>query len=90
VLASNYFLMTLIRISITQGVTLVSYNFSPVEALEFTPSSLILVPLICGLENYGIIDSALPTRRFLIVDLIEQGHLLIVGGPVIFKFFGVH
>jgi hypothetical protein len=55
-----------------------------VKALEFRLSSPILVPLLCGLKNYGIISSALPAGSFLIVNLIEQGHLLVVGGPMIF------
>jgi hypothetical protein len=54
-----------------------------VEALEFGTSP-ILVPLICGLKNHGIVGSALPGRRFLIINLIEQGYLLIVGYPMIF------
>jgi hypothetical protein len=54
------------------------------EALEFRPSSLILVLLLCGLKNHLIVDSALLAGRFLIVYLIEQGHLLVVGGPVVF------
>jgi hypothetical protein len=56
---------------------LVPHNFPPVEALEFRPSSLILVPLLCGLENHGIVGSTLSAERFLIIDLINQGHLLI-------------
>jgi hypothetical protein len=63
---------------------LVPHSFPPVEALEFRASGAILVPLLCSLKNYGIVGSALPTVRFLIIDLIEQGHLLIVGGPVVF------
>jgi hypothetical protein len=47
------------------------YNFPLVETLEFE-TSLILVPLLCGLKNYGIIGSALPRERLLIVNLIEQ------------------
>jgi hypothetical protein len=46
--------------------------FPQVEELEFGPSSLILVPLLCGLKKYGIVSSALPTESFLIVNLIEQ------------------
>jgi hypothetical protein len=55
-----------------------------VEALEFRLSSPILLLLLYGLENHVNVSSALLAVRFLIVDLIEQGHLLIVGGPVIF------
>jgi hypothetical protein len=55
-----------------------------VEALEFRPFSLILVPLLCGLKNHGIIIFALPVGSFLIVNFIEQGHLLVVGGTVVF------
>jgi hypothetical protein len=54
-----------------------------VEALEFGTSP-ILVPLLCGLKNHGIIGSALPGGRFLIVNLIEQGYLLVAGTPMIF------
>jgi hypothetical protein len=59
------------------------HSFSPVEVLEFG-TSLILVPLLCVLKNHGIIGSALPRGRLLIVNLIEQGYLLIVGTPMIF------
>jgi hypothetical protein len=62
---------------------LVSYSFPPVEALEFGTSP-ILIPLICGLKNHSIVGSALHGRRFLIINLIEQGYLLIVGYPMIF------
>jgi hypothetical protein len=55
-----------------------------VEVLKFRPSNPIIVSLLCGLENYGIAGSALPSGRFFIVDLIEQGHLLVVGGSVVF------
>jgi hypothetical protein len=58
-------------------------SFSPVEAIEFG-TSLILVPLLCDLKNHGIIGSALPMRRFLIINLIEQGYLLVVGYTMIF------
>jgi hypothetical protein len=56
---------------------LVSHDFPLVEALEFRVSSPILVSLFFNLENHGIIDSSLPAGRFLIVDLIEHGHLLV-------------
>jgi hypothetical protein len=59
-------------------------SFPLVEVLEFRPSSPILVLLICGLENHGIVSFALPIGGFLIVDLIEQGGLLAVGGLVVF------
>jgi hypothetical protein len=49
----------------------VLHNVPPVEALELRESSLALVLLLCGLENHGIIGSAMPERRFLVVDLIE-------------------
>jgi hypothetical protein len=55
-----------------------------VEALEFRASNPILIPLLCGLKNHDIVSYALPAERFLIVDLIEQGYLLVVGGPVVF------
>jgi hypothetical protein len=55
-----------------------------VEVLEFRSSSPILVLLLCGFKNYAIISSALPAESFLIVNLIEQGYLLVVGGPVMF------
>jgi hypothetical protein len=54
------------------------------EALEFKTSP-ILVPLLCGLKNHVIIGSALPEERFLIINLIEQGYLLVVGYPMIFE-----
>jgi hypothetical protein len=57
-----------------------------VEALKFG-TSLILVSLLCDLNNYVIIGSALPVRRFLIINLIEQGYLLIIGYPMIFSIF---
>jgi hypothetical protein len=63
---------------------LVPHSFPPVEVLKFVPSSLILVPQLCDLENHGIVGSALPAGRFLIVYLIEQGYLLVVGGLVVF------
>jgi hypothetical protein len=53
------------------------------EAFEFG-TSLILLPPLCGLKNHVIIDSALPGGRFLIIDLIEQEHLLVAGTPIIF------
>jgi hypothetical protein len=62
----------------------VSHSFPPVEVLEFRSSSPILVLLLCGFKNYAIISSALPAESFLIVNLIEQGYLLVVGGPVMF------
>jgi hypothetical protein len=55
-----------------------------VEVFEFGPSSLILVPLLCGLKNYGIVGSALPAESFLIVNLIEEGNLLVAGELMIF------
>jgi hypothetical protein len=62
----------------------VPHIFPPVEVLKFRLSNPIIVPLLCGLENYGIASFALPAGRFFIVDLIEQGHLLVVGGSVFF------
>jgi hypothetical protein len=53
------------------------------EALEFSISS-IFISLLCDLKNYAIVGSALPIRRFLIINLIEQGYLLVVGYPMIF------
>jgi hypothetical protein len=55
-----------------------------VEALEFGTSP-ILVSLLCDLKNHAIIGSALPVRRLLIINLIEQGYLLVVGYPMIFQ-----
>jgi hypothetical protein len=54
-----------------------------VEALEFGTNP-ILVSLLCDLKNHAIISSALPVRRLLIINLIEQGYLLVVGYPMIF------
>jgi hypothetical protein len=54
------------------------------DVFEFIPCSLILVLLICGLKNHGIVDSTLPVESFLIVNLIERGHLLVVGRSGIF------
>jgi hypothetical protein len=54
-----------------------------VKALTFGPNP-ILIPLLCGLKNHDIIGSALSKGRFLIVNLIEQGHLLIAGTPMFF------
>jgi hypothetical protein len=56
-----------------------------VEALELRVSNLALVPLLCGLEHHVIMGSALPARRFLVVDLIKQEHVLVIGGPVVFQ-----
>jgi hypothetical protein len=61
-----------------------SHSLPPVELLEFRLFSPILVPLLYGLKNYNIVSSALPTVNFLIINLIEQGYLLVVGGLVIF------
>jgi hypothetical protein len=47
------------------------------EALEFGTSPL-LISLLCDLKNHVIIGSALPVQRFLIINLIEQGYLLVV------------
>jgi hypothetical protein len=58
-------------------------NFSPVNALKFG-TSLILVPLLYGLKKHDIVDSALPGGRFLIINLIEQGCLLVIDYPMIF------
>jgi hypothetical protein len=55
-----------------------------VKVHEFGAASPILVLQLCGLKDHVIVGSALPIRSFLIVDFIEQIHLLIVGGPVIF------
>jgi hypothetical protein len=64
---------------------LVHHSFPPIETLEFRIFSLILVSLLRSLENYVIVDSALRLGRFLIVDLIEQGQLVIIGGPMVFQ-----
>jgi hypothetical protein len=61
----------------------VPHSFPPVVVLEFGPIP-ILVPLLCGLKNHDIIGSALAGGSFLIVNLIEQGHLLVTGTPMIF------
>jgi hypothetical protein len=61
-----------------------SHSFPPVEALEFE-TSLILVPLLYDLKNYDIVGSALSGESFLIINLIEQGYLLVVGYPMIFQ-----
>jgi hypothetical protein len=55
-----------------------------VKSLEFGASSAILVPLLCSLKDHDIIGSALLAGSLLIVDLVEQRHLLVIGGPVIF------
>jgi hypothetical protein len=62
----------------------VAHSFPPVKVLKFRVSIPILVLLHCGLENHDIVGSALSTGRFLVVDLIEHRHLLVVGGLVIF------
>jgi hypothetical protein len=62
---------------------LVLNSFPAVEALEFS-TSLIFVPLLCGLKNHDIVGSALPLRRLLIINLIEQGYLVVVSYPMIF------
>jgi hypothetical protein len=54
-----------------------------VEVLEFD-TSLILVSIICGLKNHDIVGSALPVRRFLIINLIEQRYMLVIGYSLIF------
>jgi hypothetical protein len=60
------------------------HSFFPlVEALEFS-TSLIFVPLLCGLKSHDIVGSALPEGRLLIVNLIEQGYLLVAGTPMNF------
>jgi hypothetical protein len=63
----------------------VLHNVPPVEVLELRAFSLIVVPLICCLEHHDIVGFALPVRGFLVVDLIEHGHLLFVGRPMIFQ-----
>jgi hypothetical protein len=63
----------------------VLHSFPLVEALEFKASSPAIVPLLCGPENHDIASSALPVGRFLILDLIEHEHLLVVGGSVVFQ-----
>jgi hypothetical protein len=59
------------------------HSFPPVEAIEFG-TSLILVSLLCGLKNYDIVGSALPGGRLLIINLIEQGYLLVACTLMIF------
>jgi hypothetical protein len=63
---------------------LVLHSIPPVEVFELRASSPALLPLLCSLKNHDIISSALPARKFLVVDLFEYGHLLVVGGPVVF------
>jgi hypothetical protein len=57
--------------------------FSSVEALEFSISP-ILVSLLCNLKKHTIVGSALAVQIFLVINLIEQGYLLVVGYPMIF------
>jgi hypothetical protein len=64
---------------------LVLHSIPPVEVFELRASSPALLPLLCSLKNHDIIGSALPARKFLVVDLFEYGHLLVVGGPVVFQ-----
>jgi predicted transcriptional regulator len=59
------------------------HSFPPVEALEFGPRPIVVL-LLYGLKNHGIIGSALSGGSFLIVNLIEQGHMLVEGTPMIF------
>jgi hypothetical protein len=54
------------------------------KTLEFRVSRPILVPLLYSLKDHGTTGSALPIGRFLIVDLIEHRHLLVVGRLVAF------
>jgi hypothetical protein len=49
---------------------LVPNTFPPVGALKFS-TNLILVSLLCALKIHAIVGSALPVRRFLIINLIE-------------------
>jgi hypothetical protein len=42
-----------------------------VKVLEFEASNPILVLLLCGLKDYGIVSSVVPAGRLLIIDLIE-------------------
>jgi hypothetical protein len=62
---------------------LVPHCFPSMEAPKFGPSP-ILVPLFCDLKNHGIIGSDLPGGSFLIVNLIKQGHMLVVRTTMIF------
>jgi hypothetical protein len=62
---------------------LVLNSFLPVEALKFG-TSLILVLLLYDLKNHAIVGSALSVQRFLIINLIEEGYLLIIGYLMIF------
>jgi hypothetical protein len=61
----------------------VPHNFPLVKAFEFG-HNLILIPLLYGLKNHDIVGSALLGGRFFIVNLIEQGHLLVADIPMIF------
>jgi hypothetical protein len=54
-----------------------------VEALEFSIGP-ILISLLCDLKNHVIVGSVLPVQKFLIINLIEQGYLLVVGYLMIF------
>jgi hypothetical protein len=60
-----------------------SHSFPPMDALKFR-TSLIFMPLFCGLKNHDIIGSALTGGRLLIVNLIEQGYTLVAGTSIIF------
>jgi hypothetical protein len=64
-------------------LVLVPNTFPLVDALDFSISP-ILVSLFCDLKNHPIVNPSLPVRRFLIINLIEQGYLLVVGYPMIF------
>jgi hypothetical protein len=54
-----------------------------VEAFEFELNPII-VPLLCGLKNHDIVGSVLAGGSFLIVNLIEQGHMFVAGTPMNF------
>jgi hypothetical protein len=51
--------------------------------LEFRPNP-IFVSLFFDLKNHNIVGFTLPGGRLLIVNLIEQGYLLVAGTPMIF------
>jgi hypothetical protein len=64
-------------------LALIPNSFPSVEALEFG-TSLILISLLCNLNNYAIVDSALLVQKLLIINLIEEWYILVVGYPIIF------
>jgi hypothetical protein len=62
----------------------VPHSFPQVEAIEFGGFQFYSYTTPLRSQDYGIVGSSLAVGRFLIVDLIEQRHLFVVGGPVVF------